>query len=95
MGGVDPPEFQAKVQAKRIARMEAFDRMPPDIRECVRQYGFNVVNTCISLGVKKAPQIRHLVETILDEFSPTRGSFSRQGIFTRVEYEAEQESEVK
>jgi hypothetical protein len=84
---ITPEEFQSVAQQKRIVRMETIDRMPPDMRELVHAYGYTVVHTCQQLGVTKAKQIKHLVECILDEFSPTRGSHSRQGIRTEVHYE--------
>ena len=36
----------------------------------------------MDVGVEKPKHIRHVVETVLNEFSPTRGSFSAQGIRT-------------
>lgn len=59
--------------------MERFDQMPPEMRELVNDYGFAVVDTCTALGVTKPRHIKHLVETVLDNFSPTRGSFTAQG----------------
>ena len=76
----DRAEFLEKVQARRVARMERVDAMPEDIRELVHEYGLTVVDAFLSCGVTKANRIRHLVETVLDEFSPTRGSRSSQGI---------------
>lgn len=75
---------QAFVDRKRSQRMERIDALPADIRALVNEYGFHVVNTLMNSGVTKASGIRHVVETILDEFSPTRGSFSQQGIRTEV-----------
>lgn len=80
-----PPEFKAYVEAKRVKRMSAIDRMPPEMRALVNEYGLTVVTACTDLGVAKPRQIRHLVEAILDEFSPTRGSYAKQGIRTEVD----------
>lgn len=74
-----PEEHQAFVDRKRQLRMDAVDRLPQPMRELVQTYGLTVVNAFMDCGVKKPSQIRHLVETVLDEFSPTRGSFSKQG----------------
>lgn len=71
--------FQDMVNRKRLARMSKVDQMPPEIKELVHMYGLTVVNTFIDCGVNKPKHIRHLVETVLDEFSPTRGTFSSQG----------------
>lgn len=73
------------VQAKRAARMQSIDSMPADLRALVHEYGLNVVRTLMDLGVRKPSQIRHVVETILDEFSPTRGAYSKQGIRTEAD----------
>ena len=68
------------VMRKRVARMEKIDQMPPKVRALVHDYGLHVVNTLLEAGVTNPRHIRHVVEAILDEFSPTRGSFSGQGI---------------
>lgn len=81
---MEPSEFLAHVQSKRIARMEQIDAMPKEMRELVNAYGLTVVKTCMDLGVTKPKHIKHLVERILDEFSPTRGSYSKQGVRTEV-----------
>lgn len=80
----DAPEFIAKVQDKRQKRMDQIDRLPPAMRELVHAYGYSVVYQFIQAGVVKPNQIKHLVETVLDEFSPTRGSYAKQGIRTPV-----------
>lgn len=69
-------------QARRIKRLDWVDSQPAEIRKLVHDYGFNVVWSMMSIGVVKPKHIRHIVETVLNEFSPTRGSFSRQGVTT-------------
>lgn len=64
--------------ARHVARMAQVDALSPEHRALVHEYGYATVKTLLDLGVKKPRQIRHVVETILDEFSPTRGSFSKQ-----------------
>jgi hypothetical protein len=71
---------QEIVDRRRSARMAQIDRLAPDVRQCVHDYGWNVVNAFLLLGITKARHMRHLVETVLNEFSPTRGSSSNQGI---------------
>ena len=66
----------------RVARMAVVDDMSPAMRELVNEYGFAVVRTLLDVGVTKPRHVRHVVETILDEFSPTRGSYSKQGVRT-------------
>jgi len=81
----DDEAFLAIVDRHRRARMEHIDRLPPDIRNLVNEYGYTVVSAFLDIGVLRAKRIRHLVETVLNEFSPTRGSYSRQGKYTKVE----------
>lgn len=80
----DPVEHEEFVGRKRGARMAKIDALPPDIRALVHEYGYSVVENFMACGVTKPRHIRHLVETVLNEFSPTRGAYSRQGIFTPV-----------
>ncbi len=72
---------------KRRNRMGIIDNLPREVRDMVNEYGWAVVHACIDSGVEKPRNIRHLVETILDEFSPTRCSYSAQGRSTRVAFE--------
>lgn len=72
-------EFQEALDTRRQKRMEAIDALPSDIRDLIHEYGYTIVRAHLDLGVKQAKHIRHLVETTLDEFSPTRGSGSSQG----------------
>ena len=72
--------FVDLVERKRGARMAAVDALPPELRELVHEYGYTTVKTLLDHKVCRPKAIRHIVETILDEFSPTRGSFSIQGV---------------
>jgi len=72
-------EFQENVDRRRQARMAKVDAMPANLRELVHDYGLNVVGAFIQCGVDNPRRIKHLVETVLNEFSPTRGSYSSQG----------------
>lgn len=73
-------EFMQAVNRRRLKRMREIDALPKDIRELVHDYGWNVVKSHLDLKITKARHIRHLVETTLNEFSPTRGSYSSQGM---------------
>ena len=77
-------EAQARIEGWRRERMDAIDALSPDLRKLVHEYGYTVVGSFMSLGVKRANHICYLVETVLNEFSPTRGSYSKQGIRTDV-----------
>lgn len=85
-------ERDDRAKENRRRRMERIDAMPADLRALVHVYGLAVVETCTALGVTKARHIKHIVETVLDEFSPTRGSYSQQG--RRVHIEARQQQDA-
>ena len=72
-------EFQARIDERRRERMNRIDHMPAELRELVHAYGLRVVDTCMAVGVTKPRHIKHVVEAVLDEFRPTRGSHSIQG----------------
>lgn len=73
-------QFEMKVQARRQNRMAMVDSLSPETRACIHDYGLKVVLALLECGVTKPARIRHVVETVLDEFSPTRGSNSYQGV---------------
>lgn len=75
----DLDKFQEIVSRRMQHRMSQIDNLPSDVRACVHEYGWTVVRALLDVGVKKPKQIRHIVETVLNEFSPTRGSYSAQG----------------
>lgn len=70
---------EERIAEKRKSRMELIDSLPEPIRLCVHDYGLHVVKALVDVGVENPRHIRHVVETVLDEFSPTRGSHSYQG----------------
>jgi len=76
----DPDDFQSMVDRKRVNRFREIDSLSPAHRELIHEYGWNIVKNFLTLGVREPRHIRHLVETVLDDFSPTRGAFSIQGI---------------
>lgn len=72
-------EFDAVIDGRRKARMDRIDALTPVQRHLVNEYGFTVVNAFMLIGVTKVKHIRHLVEVVLNEFSPTRGGSANQG----------------
>ncbi len=46
------------------AGLNMTDGMSPELRMCVHEFGFAIVNACISVGVTKPRIIRHLVNEI-------------------------------
>ncbi len=73
-------QFREIVDNRRRVRMERVDAMSPALRACVNEYGLCLVEAFLQVGVTKPRHIRHIVEMTLNEFSPTRGSFSAQGV---------------
>ncbi len=67
------------VDIKRKARMDKVEQFDPETRTLIHEYGLTVVTALHDAGVRKPNRIRHVVETVLDEFSPTRGTRSAQG----------------
>lgn len=82
MGGYAGGAFQEILDARRHNRMTWIDQQPKAIRELVHEYGLNIVKAFMDCGMKQPKHIRHCVERVLDEFSPTRGTYSSQGIRT-------------
>jgi hypothetical protein len=78
-------ERDQRVQVNRAARMEIVDEYDPATRALVHAYGLSIVRSFHENGVTKAKRIKHLVECVLDEFSPTRGSYSQQGVRVAIE----------
>lgn len=77
--------LEQHAQETRAARMAKIDDASPEMRAVFNDYGSGLVFQFINLGITNPRHIRHLVETTLDEFSPTRGSYSKQGIRTEVD----------
>lgn len=75
----------SNAEARASRRMSEIDALSPDLRKVVHDYGYMIVRNFLNCGVRKPSHIRHLVETVLNEFSPTRGSYSRQGRRTPAE----------
>jgi hypothetical protein len=79
LGHLPAEEFFEVIDERRVKRMAEVDAMPADMRRLVHDYGLTVVLALQQAGVRKTKHMRHIVETVLNEFSPTRGSFSAQG----------------
>lgn len=54
----------AEVPAKTRNGLERVDKMPPDLRRCVHEFGLPIVDTCIQYGITQPSKIRHLVKEI-------------------------------
>ena len=76
---MSPDQFQARVQQKRQIRMKIYDDQCPEVRALINEYGFSLVHAFAQCGVVKSNHVRHLIERVLDEMSPTRGGGSIQG----------------
>ena len=46
--------------------LEVTDEMPPGLRQCVHEFGYAIVNACLTMGVKEPRHIRALVREIWD-----------------------------
>lgn len=79
LAGLAPEEFQTEIERRRRNRMALVDAMPDDIRTLVHEYGLGIVLQMHAGGVTQARHIRCIVETVLNELSPARQSWSAQG----------------
>jgi hypothetical protein len=73
-------EHEQHVVGKRQRRMDMVDNYPPAVRSLVHEYGLNIVKAFLDHGVTRPNIIKHLIETVLNDFSPTRASYSLQGV---------------
>lgn len=52
------------LSAKRLKTLERVDQMPPELRECVHEFGFGIVNLLVFNGVTNPKAIRMIVTAI-------------------------------
>lgn len=64
------PDGRAAYLQRVRNRMDRVDRMPPDIRAVVHDWGLSIVDAMLAGGVKKGKHMRHIIQRVLDE---TRG----------------------
>jgi hypothetical protein len=50
--------------ARRLKALDDADGLPPDIRECVHEFGMPIVTVCLKHGVRDPRHIRELVREI-------------------------------
>ena len=53
-----------ELSAKRRETLDRVDKMPPDLRECVHEFGFGIVNLLVFNGVTNPKAIRMIVTAI-------------------------------
>lgn len=56
----------AGVTKRQEHQFQLVDAMPADLRSCVHEFGFAIVNVCLQAGVRKPSMIRQLVHEIWD-----------------------------
>lgn len=49
---------------KRVKSLEDTDRLPPQVRECVHEFGLPIVTVCLKHGINSPAKIRELVREI-------------------------------
>lgn len=59
-----PPAKSAAIVVKAARAFSEVDAMPPELRQCVHEFGYAIVNACLLAGVTKPNNIRHLVHEI-------------------------------
>lgn len=53
-----------KLPARTAKVFEFVDNLPPDLRECVHEFGLPIVQTLMQCGIKKSGTIRQIVHEI-------------------------------
>lgn len=66
----EQPDNREFMENKRRNRFATIDALPAETRALVHEYGYTVVRALLDVGVTRPRNIRHIVETVLNEFSP-------------------------
>lgn len=59
---------------------DTIDNMPADLRQCVHEYGFAIVSSCIQAGVTRPAIIHQLVREIWEGARSSRQGRARSGM---------------
>lgn len=78
-------DFDHFIALKRAKRFKNIDNLSPELRALANEYGYHVVDNLMRVGVTNPKHITHIIEMILDEFSPTRRSYSKQGLRQQID----------
>lgn len=65
----DLTDEHVTTQLMAARRMAYVDSLPPEVRECVHEFGVDIVRAFLDHGVTRPKSIRHLVKTILFEMT--------------------------
>ena len=83
---IDDPAFNARIKRDAEKRMRTIDSWPPELRECVHEFGYEVVQQFVMNGVTQAKRIRHLINYTLGKFANgERAYYGNHRIKTKVE----------
>ena len=52
------------LSAKRYRDLDMVDKMPPELRECVHDFGLPIVRVLVKHGIKKPAHVREIVKEI-------------------------------
>ena len=55
-----------QISQRRAKALQDVDTMPGDLRACVHEFGYAIVQACLNAGVRDPRHIRHLVREIWD-----------------------------
>lgn len=77
---LDENDFEKFISDKRKKRFEEIDKLPPELKNCVHEWGYNIVKNFVDLGIKKEKHINHLVRLVINETRAPEGfCYSAQG----------------
>lgn len=55
------PEHMEDIKARAEVKCAEIDALPPDVRQVVYEFGWNAVKELMKLGVRRAGQLRHII----------------------------------
>lgn len=66
--------------ARAVRAIGEVDSMPADLRQCVHEYGYAIVNSCINAGVTRPAIVHQLVREIWEGARASRQGRTRSGM---------------
>ncbi len=57
-------EQDLRAEKRRKARMDFIDKLPPELRACVHEHGFTIVDAFLQAGVRKPKHINHIIARV-------------------------------
>ena len=76
-----------EIGIKRRKALETVDNLPGDLRACVHEFGYPIVDACLQMGVRKPANIRQLVHVIwTGAREPHQRHPTKNGVMTALDW---------